>query len=650
MKSVFAVGLVAMLVAAGFGAVVAVAAEAYEFGFDDGGAAGWTVLNPGSGAGWELAAEAAYGAGFGWRMTPDDSYVNGEDTSLVSPLLDLSAMSNPHVAFAMRGEAEAGWDSLSVDSRAIGASNWTLLESYDGSVTAWTTRALDLSAVGAEVQLRFRFTSDGSIVRSGYQIDDIRIIPFPLGGGLISSATRHIALGQSITFDLDVPAVVGETFSLDLGDGAVIPLAAGATSYTQTYAAPGNYDVRLVAANAYAEVAQPWSITVYDTAAYGERVVVAVIDSGVNPYHASYQRPGINLPLDDLVDARTGQAARVVNLNHTGDYASAVASDEATWAGVGSAELVHFAGTNLLGIDFDPSDDAPGILDLDGHGTATSDTLLDVFPDAIVVLVQTDALLLSSSLREAAQWAVEQPWIDILSVSMGVPGNAPEPVEIYPFAKLQRRAWESGKLWVESSGNDPSPLITDGLDGSPWAISVTGSYEGGARKEPLSTFGYADVASNFTVRAADATSADGDITISGTSFSCPTVAGTLAAAVHRLRVDAGWTGGIVGGLLVPPTGVDNGHVRDAMNKTAALPEWDGYATGTDLYLGTPPVARAAEIGWGHVDGRQVDDLVAVVQSGDYALPDAPAEKGVIAPYMMATHTARLAYWLPYTTV
>ncbi|HLE95894.1 MAG TPA: S8 family serine peptidase, partial [Candidatus Thermoplasmatota archaeon] len=387
------------------------------------------------------------------------------------------------------------------------------------------------------------------------------------------------------------------------------------------------------------------------------RVVVALADSGINPYHETYRRPGIQLPLDELANASDGALPREIELTFGADHAANVAADAADWAGIGERELVWFKDTNVLGISIgtlaqvggtrvldDPSGGATG--DAGGHGTATSDTVLDAWPDAIVVMVENSNGIPDDGIPEAFKWAIAQPWIDVISGSLGMPANVPEPIFLMQVAALQRDAWASGKLWVESAGNDPSFLPTDSLDGSPWVISVTGSQEGGEAKEINSGYLYADVASNFTVEAARYDSVDADASISGTSFSCPTVAGTLAGAIHELRRASGWTGGIEAGELVPPTDVANADLRNAMNKTALYHPFEGYLFGIHSGgdHGLTPLAPWTQVGWGHVDGTFVEDIVDVVSSADYALPAPPAEKGLAKIYMDVVAAERAAIW------
>lgn len=440
------------------------------------------------------------------------------------------------------------------------------------------------------------------------------------------------------------------SFSWEFSDGG----SAGGAAASHAFTTPGVKAATLTATDSLgAQANHTFALRVLQRDFVTQaRVVVAVIDTGINPYHEIYSRPGIELPLGSFLNASDGALPQVLDLTFGASYAANVLADDPIWDNVSRAELVYFNGTNALGISWLNSLPAGGgVLDKGGHGTNTTSTVLKNYPDATIVMAQCDASLFSASCTNAFKWAVEQPWIDVISGSLGVPGNVPEPIFVYPIAEQQAISWAAGKVWVESSGNDPQPVPVDGFDGSPFALSITGSQQGGKGKEILSTYLYPDFASNYTVTGANHKQTTGYATTGGTSFSCPTVAGTVAGVIHSLRAAAGYTGSISGGDLVPSTGVDNVFLRHALNKTArydTLPD-SGYAAGINFNgdHGLPPFAPWLAVGWGHLDGTMIPDVVATVNSGDVSLPAPPDEKGLAKIYMEGTYAARAAYWGPF---
>jgi PKD repeat protein len=281
------------------------------------------------------------------------------------------------------------------------------------------------------------------------------------------------------------------------------------------------------------------------------RVVVALLDTGVNPYHLDFRRDGIAVPYDELREAQTDAAPRVVPLTFADDLLTSLAADEETWAGIAPGELVHFAGTNVLGIDLhsisaaewqlSTSFDEPRVMDVQGHGTATASTVVRAHPDALVVAIKVGTTLGGHDIAPAYGWAVAQPWIDVVSMSLGSPGNLPVSPDDWGVPLAQREGWRAGKLLVDAAGNDPAPVLLDGCCGAPWSISVTGSEEAGDSHAIASSTLTPDFSSHFTVEAAAHDSVSAQRSASGTSFGAPTVAGTVAAAVHELRRDAGWS-------------------------------------------------------------------------------------------------------------
>ena len=384
----------------------------------------------------------------------------------------------------------------------------------------------------------------------------------------------------------------------------------------------------------------------------GARVVVAVIDSGINPYHPIFQRPGATLPLDALRNASDGKQARPIALSKAGTYRERVdGPDNATWNGIGPRELVWFEDTNVLAIsirgpehnaaqqtiNLTPAEKtAHRVRDVNGHGTATASTVLQNFPDAIVVMVQ---ITTGAGLADATQWAASQPWIDVISTSWGAQGNVPSFSQTPLYT---RQAYGAGKVVVNSAGNDPSPLPTDYQDGPTWVIAVTGSQSEGRGKEVLSGNVFPDYVADYTVMGAVMDNVDDAYgRIGGTSFSCPTVAGAVAGIVHAVRAAKGHEGGIVAGELAP--GVTNRDVRAALNKTALLDPWDGYVLGLN-YNGDhthAPGAPWLTAQWGHVDDKVIGAASAAILAGDYAIPP---EKALAAEWKAATFRYRAVYW------
>src|SRR5687767_927350 len=124
------------------------------------------------------------------------------------------------------------------------------------------------------------------------------------------------------------------------------------------------------------------------------RVVVAVIDSGVNFYHDWFQRNDSlsDDVLKELVDDKGLPPARFAP-SDVGNWTERVATDHDALRAIKSGQLYYFEGTNVLGISFDTTpEDEEQYLFLSGasHGTMTSGAIVENNPNAIVIMAQGD--------------------------------------------------------------------------------------------------------------------------------------------------------------------------------------------------------------------------------------------------------------------
>jgi bacillopeptidase F len=102
-------------------------------------------------------------------------YNNSANMSLVMPPVDLPADSAAYLQFMNWHNLEARYDFghvfVSTDQE-----NWTQLLRFDGVTTAWQAREVDLSDyAGQRIYIAFNVTTDGSVVRPGWYIDDVAL-------------------------------------------------------------------------------------------------------------------------------------------------------------------------------------------------------------------------------------------------------------------------------------------------------------------------------------------------------------------------------------------------------------------------------------------------------------------------------------------
>lgn len=130
---------------------------------------GWTVQSP-----WVIQNNIGGNASHVWN-TP--SYGNNLNSSLTSASLNLLGYAELALEFDDRCDTESGYDYGHVEFSSNGGSTWTQLYECNGQ-TSWQSHRLDLPAGAnnaAAFKLRFRLSSDGSVNRSGWAVDNIRL-------------------------------------------------------------------------------------------------------------------------------------------------------------------------------------------------------------------------------------------------------------------------------------------------------------------------------------------------------------------------------------------------------------------------------------------------------------------------------------------
>lgn len=186
----------------------------------------------------------------------------------------------------------------------------------------------------------------------------------------------------------------------------------------------------------------------------GANAVVAVVDTGINPYHETFRdrSPQASKPPWTYIPGYPKNAIALHLTLDAKDYATAVKADcERIWSKIKPGRLYWFPGTKIIGgITFEPSEPinckaqvpaAVGrILDPAGHGTMTASRATSFQYGAChqcrVVMVQfptsipigTGASEGTDHAVEAIEWAADNnAWIDAQSNSWGpfVPGYDP---------------------------------------------------------------------------------------------------------------------------------------------------------------------------------------------------------------------------------
>jgi N-acetylneuraminic acid mutarotase len=186
---------------------------------------GWSVINNTSAGGWVFNDPGSRGnqtGGSGGFAIVDDSYLGGAalDTELVSPVTDLSGVSNPSLTFDTE-EFYWGSNTGTVDLSLDGGSTWnTVWTNPPGGMQATTVSIpLPQAANQSDVQIRFHFTGQFGW---WWEIDNVLLGVQncdPVPGGLVAGQVTDANTGQPL-------------------DGATVTSDSGNSS-TSTAPAPG---------------------------------------------------------------------------------------------------------------------------------------------------------------------------------------------------------------------------------------------------------------------------------------------------------------------------------------------------------------------------------------------------------------------------
>lgn len=515
-----------------------------------------------------------------------------------------------------------------------------------GETTSTGLRAHDFGAPG-DVEVYADGLPDGWDVDTGPAHDELRVTP-----------PANLVAGSRATFD-----------AVMLVDGAEVDRVVVEAAFTEELA-------RLVA--------QP-------------NVVVALIDTGINPYHEEFRGPASGTEHPAFYVGGYPEDAMALPLTlDAPDYASAKATDAALWASTKGSTLYYVPGTRIVGMMCYGT--ATCFPDEGGHGTGTASlvggTTTGEDPDALIVAVTGDIF-------GGARWAARQPWIDVVSMSIGPyvhsclvwtpvcdhafvgTGNAYVPFSIYG---AQRDAYESGKRWFTGSSqgwavaqyetglaaSGPCPYtFSSAFAGSPWTFAVETYWPW--TELPWKTSCTPDmVAQGWDLVAASPSSYTGHNGFGHASGATPQAAGAYARVVHEARRALGSTQEGVSDLtIVAERNVLGGGVLATGSALPKGPLSDGALTVREaerVLLHSLEQVDTAESQARHgADPRWERDRTLVAPGAEYAtegygiLNDGARQLGVDVVWGLAEEpqrpeddaaylaqwAARLAFWEPH---
>jgi hypothetical protein len=185
---------------------------------------GWTAQTP-----WGIVTESSHSPTHSWTDSPGGNYQNYANTSITSPVFDLTDYSGIKLDFWQTYATESGYDYCYVEYSTNGGSTWTSAATYNGTNMTWTEQEIAAAARWpANARIRFHFTSDISLVYNGWHVDDITLIGggpacVPLDDpieGLAATSTSPDQLGETTALTATVTGGTNVMYEWDFGDGS----------------------------------------------------------------------------------------------------------------------------------------------------------------------------------------------------------------------------------------------------------------------------------------------------------------------------------------------------------------------------------------------------------------------------------------------
>lgn len=409
--------------------------------------------------------------------------------------------------------------------------------------------------------------------------------------------------GADFTFSFEW-SLAADTVHWDFGDGTTSTEAAP----EHTYLAAGDFAVTLRVADG-ATIAEATTTVTVESVPFQPHVIVAIPDTGINPYHEMYRRPHLTEhPCTYIQDYPCDIPALNLTLD-AGTWTEAFEADRAKWESIRPGQWFWIPQTVFIGVTceyaYEEADGDICILDDSHmHGTGTTSSVIMENPDALIVFKEGGSSIVPIMDRRLP--------VDIYSVSWGY---------IAPIPAVGQTIDEDA-IYVLSAGNDPRSTLVDGWAGDPRAFTVGGAYANGQSEEALAAK-QPEVVSYFCRPTAQTRSLDEmRESYCGTSFAAPTVAGALSEVVLEVRRASGYLGGMVGPYVDPVQGITHGDIRDAMNRTASYDPEAQYSNSLITGIPLNPVAPWVQWGWGFYDGLVADATIThLLETPAPAKPD-----------------------------
>jgi hypothetical protein len=302
--------------------------------------------------------------------------------------------------------------------------------------------------------------------------------------------------------------------------------------------------------------------------------VVAVIDFGIVPYHWDFVDskmpqaldgdPCNDLPLKKAphkwlrgfpgkkaFESYNSLKLGLDRKNAETPLAGLDAADASKWNEVrqSTAKDQHFywmPGTKVIGALEFGSAKIHGTSNDHGAGTTSVSVgnLHGTCPECLLMFIDINGASISEG-EAAINWAMKQPWIDVITNSYGFSAAYRDRIYSGSNVGLQRKATDRGQTIFFSAGNGndgayvvPNTTHFSSQEGPDWIVTVGaispgnhGSYQGHGRPADIASLG-SDYPASYGATTVGGTGSGG---FGGTSNATPTTAGIYARALYEAR-------------------------------------------------------------------------------------------------------------------
>jgi uncharacterized protein (TIGR03437 family) len=126
---------------------------------------------------WAITRARAASPTHCWTDSPTGNYLNNSNTSLTSPLLDLTNLGDVVLTIAHSYDLETNFDFAIVEFSVDDGATWSRATAFTGQQASFTQARITLDGLAnqARARVRFRLFTDQSVLGDGWYLDDIRI-------------------------------------------------------------------------------------------------------------------------------------------------------------------------------------------------------------------------------------------------------------------------------------------------------------------------------------------------------------------------------------------------------------------------------------------------------------------------------------------